>query len=191
MDGVASLAIGLGANLPSPAGDPLATLVAVRPRLSQLLVQWCSGDSGPAQLHWSPLFRTAPVGGPAGQPPYLNAVLLLRAHAVPVCSRAQQLLLALQELERCFARERREHWGPRSLDLDLLWWGSLHCECPHLQLPHPLWAERSFVLEPLRVINQRLLASAQQPLDWTLPERTVAAKTVPPQPLPACSGWPE
>ena len=86
-----SLAIALGANLPSPAGDPIDTLVAVRPQLEGLVTAWWAGlerasadassapvgDASHPHWSWSPLFATAPVGGPADQPNYCNAVLVL------------------------------------------------------------------------------------------------------------------
>ena len=62
---------------------------------------------------------------------------------------------SLQQLELAFGRQRHEHWGPRTLDLDLLWWGELDCELPGLQLPHPRWHQRGFVLAPLLAIEQR------------------------------------
>jgi 2-amino-4-hydroxy-6-hydroxymethyldihydropteridine diphosphokinase len=79
----------------------------------------------------------------------------------------------LQGLEHLFGRERRERWGPRSLDLDLLWWGELQFSGERLVLPHPLWSHRSFVLAPLAALRGDRL----QP-DW-------------PQPLPGCPSWPE
>jgi 2-amino-4-hydroxy-6-hydroxymethyldihydropteridine diphosphokinase len=66
---------------------------------------------------------------------------------------AEALLGQLQELEARFGRRRREHWGPRTLDLDLLWWGDLRLQMPHLVLPHPLLDQRSFVLAPLMALN--------------------------------------
>jgi 7,8-dihydro-6-hydroxymethylpterin-pyrophosphokinase len=60
----------------------------------------------------------------------------------------------LQQLELAFGRQRLEHWGPRSLDLDLLWWGDLTIEEPALQLPHPRWHQRAFVLAPLLAIER-------------------------------------
>jgi len=77
----------------------------------------------------------------------------------------------LQGLERQFGRERRERWGPRSLDLDLLWWGELQCSSENLVLPHPLWSQRPFVLAPLAALRGDPIQS-----DW-------------PQPLPRCPGW--
>jgi len=159
-----TLAIALGANLPSRAGSPADTLLAIRPLLEQALQQW-----QPVHLcfRWSPLFETAPVGGPAGQSNYVNGALLVEgclSDGEQSCTgRAQaetalELLQALQQLEAQFGRPPqpgRTHWGPRSLDLDLLWWGDLELDrpataaTPALQLPHPLWRERLFVLEPL------------------------------------------
>ncbi len=148
----AALAIGLGANLPSPAGEPSETLRAVRPQLESLLQTW-AGD--PCLMHWSPLLRTAPVGGPPGQPEYVNAALVVRLARVPSHSAALELLQGLQQLELAFGRQRLEHWGPRSLDLDLLWWGDLRVEEPELQLPHPRWHQRAFVLAPLLAIERK------------------------------------
>ncbi|MEB3325968.1 MAG: 2-amino-4-hydroxy-6-hydroxymethyldihydropteridine diphosphokinase, partial [Cyanobacteriota bacterium] len=72
--GCETLAVALGANL----GDPAATLVAVRPLLAELLLPLAKSPrlAASPRLLWSPLFRTAPVGGPPDQPDYLNAVVL-------------------------------------------------------------------------------------------------------------------
>lgn len=162
-----TLAIALGANLPSPAGEPPDTLLAVRPLLEHLLQRWAQA---PLLVRWSPLLQTAPVGGPPGQRPYSNGVLLVElptalAGAAQLAAAqpdaALQLLQGLQQLEAQFGRPpqaQRQHWGPRSLDLDLLWWGELELDrpataaTPALQLPHPLWRQRSFVVEPLAAL---------------------------------------
>lgn len=94
----------------------------------------------------SGLYRTAPVGGPDGQPPFLNAVLALHPAGAPA---PEALLGALQAIERRHGRERRVRWGPRTLDLDLLAYGSLTLDRPGLRLPHPRMMERAFVLVPL------------------------------------------
>ena len=94
---------------------------------------------------------TAPVG-PVEQPRYLNAVLLVEGiTAKPIEPLALQLLDRLHQLERQFGRDRsrEQRWGPRSLDLDLLFWGELRMEHPRLVLPHPRLHLRPFVLEPL------------------------------------------
>jgi 2-amino-4-hydroxy-6-hydroxymethyldihydropteridine diphosphokinase len=195
------LAIALGANLPSPAGAPLATLLAVRPQLEQVLREWREAfHRAPAEaaggLSWSPLFRTAPVGGPADQPAYLNAVLLLEAAGHPSCTAARALLERLHELERRFGRRRRERWGPRSLDLDLLWWGELRCSGGDLELPHPRWRRRAFVLAPLAAIAPGLRPAAAGATCGALHRRLLAealaeAGEAPPERLAGRAGWPE
>jgi 2-amino-4-hydroxy-6-hydroxymethyldihydropteridine diphosphokinase len=194
----ASLAIALGANLASPAGPPLATLQAVRPLLVDLLVDLRAevGAPLPAQrcpgLHWSPLFRTAPVGGPPGQPDYLNAVVLVNPALPPSETAALELLAALQALEQGFARQRRERWGPRSLDLDLLWWGELHCRREALELPHPRLLERAFVLAPLAAIDAQLRPPGAQATAGDLLTQLRSANGEPaPQQLRGHPGWPE
>ena len=206
--GAGSIAIALGANL----GDPAATLIAVRPLLERALARWCSAHRSEAHpaptLHWSPLFRTEPVGGPAGQPAYLNGAVVIEAPASLGISLPQplDLLEALQALEAQFGRQRLEHWGPRSLDLDLLWCTDLCCNSGVLQLPHPRLLERSFVLAPLAAIDPNLVPPGQpaptvqsgQPngsplqscgelLSHLLPQLLEA----PPERLPPRHGWPE
>ena len=186
-----TLAVALGANL----GDPAATLVAVRPLLAELLLPLAelSPAALPSRLRWSPLFRTAPVGGPPGQPDYLNAVVLLdglRPDPDPMA-----LLLELQALERRFGRERRERWGPRLLDLDLLWCGERVCMRGELELPHPRLAERAFVLAPLAAIDPALVPPLADLPSRCCGERLTellrAGQESPPERLPPRPGWPE
>jgi len=181
-----ALAVALGANL----GDPAATLVAVRPLLADLLTPLAEP---PPRLFWSPLFRTAPVGGPPDQPDYLNAVLLLeglRPDPDPLA-----LLMALQDLERRFGRERRERWGPRLLDLDLLWCARRVCRQGELELPHPRLAERAFVLAPLAAIDPKLLPPLPDQPPRSCGERLAdllaRGAESPPQRLQPQPGWPE
>ena len=145
----ASMAVALGANRPSAVGSARATLLAVQPRLEVLLQTWSAQE---LRFHWSSLHDTAPVGGPPDQPRYCNAVLLVEGlQAPPTQAPALDLLDALQGLEQEFGRDRSRElrWGPRSLDLDLLFWGELRLEHPRLLLPHPRLHLRSFVLVPL------------------------------------------
>ena len=206
-----SLAIALGANLPSPVGDPIDTLVAVRPQLEGLVTAWWAGleraggdgaPSGPGSepphphWSWSPLFATAPVGGPADQPIYCNAVLVVEGapgSVAPCAQAALELLQALHQLEQRYGRQRRARWGPRSLDLDLLWWGGLICSGPSLELPHPRWQERGFVLAPLLAIERRRGQRLACPHPAGLQSAAVAVALAEPlpQPLPPRSGWPE
>ena len=144
----APLAVALGANQPSAVGGPRQTLAAVRPLLEELLLGWAGQ---PLQFHWSTLLTTDPVG-PVDQPLYLNGVLLVNNIAKqPSEAWALQLLERLHALERQFGRdrEREQRWGPRTLDLDLLFWGELRLETSRLVLPHPRLHLRTFVLEPL------------------------------------------
>ena len=156
------LAIALGANLPSAAGVPRQTLITVRPQLEQLVIPWARAVAGELRCSWSPLFETVPVGGPSGQPLYCNAVVLIRGVQRPAAeSAALELLTELHQLERRFGRDRDQElpWGPRSLDLELLFWGEWRLEHPRLVLPHPRLRLRQFVLEPL-------LAAMQRSVDW-------------------------
>jgi len=90
----------------------------------------------------SPLARSAAVGGPE-QPDYLNAVVLARTTLS-----ARDLLRATQAIEQQHGRERLEHWGPRTLDIDLVVYGSTLAVTDDLELPHPRAHQRAFVLEP-------------------------------------------
>ena len=142
------LAVALGANRPSAVGWPRDTLKAVRPLLEADLTAWAGL---PPRCRWSALLETAPVG-PVEQPRYLNAVVLVDGLPVePTETAALQLLDRLHQLERMFGRDRvlEQRWGPRTLDLDLLFWGELRLEHPRLVLPHPRLHLRAFVMEPL------------------------------------------
>ncbi len=90
----------------------------------------------------SSFYRTAPVGGPA-QPDYLNAVAIGESE-LP----AAELLSLFHGIEKTLGRERNEKWGPRTIDLDLIQYGSLLSYADELLLPHPRAHERRFVLEP-------------------------------------------
>lgn len=125
------VAIGLGSNL----GDRQATLEQALELLNQ-------GD-GIEVLGRSSWYRSAPIG-PVQQPDYLNGCALLQVRLAP-----EELLDRLLETEQCFGRVRAERWGPRTLDLDLLFYGQLRLHTERLQVPHPHLAERAFVLLPL------------------------------------------
>ena len=144
----APLAVALGANRPSAAGNPRQTLISVRPRLEAVIGDWARQS---LRFRWSALLDTAPVG-PVDQPRYLNGVLVVEGiPSEPNQAAALRLLDDLHALERHFGRDRagEERWGPRTLDLDLLFWGELRLDHPRLVLPHPRLQLRTFVMEPL------------------------------------------
>jgi len=95
----------------------------------------------------SDYFSTKPVSDIA-QPDYLNAVCIVESE-LP----ATDLLALLNGIEKTLGRERKEHWGPRTIDLDLIQYGSLLSSADELQLPHPRAHERRFVIEPWHSIE--------------------------------------
>lgn len=102
----------------------------------------------------SSLYDTEPVGE-VDQPNFLNAVAALDT-SLP----ARQLLWNLQLIEKRLGRVRSQKWGPRTIDLDLLLYGSLILEEPDLRVPHPELTRRSFVLVPLVEIEPMLVHPA-------------------------------
>lgn len=124
--------LGLGGNI----GDPLAAFRRARQKMiDHPAVRDCQS---------SPLYQTPPLGGPAGQPDYLNAILMLRTTLGPC-----ELLTYCQSLESEEGRERKERWGARTLDIDLLLYAQQQIKEPNLEIPHPRLIERHFVLLPL------------------------------------------
>ena len=91
----------------------------------------------------SRVYATAPVGG-VPQPEFLNAAALVRYAGPP-----ERLLAVLLDIERKLGRIRHEKWGPRTIDLDLLWVEGLVLDSARLTLPHPHLRERAFALVPL------------------------------------------
>ena len=145
--------LGIGSNL----GDRLAYL--------QIAVDGLAATERVTVVAVSPVYETEPVGGPE-QPRYLNAVV-----AVDTTLSARRLLHVAQRLEADAQRVRRERWGPRTLDVDVLLVDDQTIDEPDLVVPHPRMFERAFVTAPLGDLE---------------PGPPVAAR------LPACpeSGWP-
>src|SRR5262249_45727289 len=100
----------------------------------------------------SSVYETAPVGGPAGQGPYLNAVAMLQTGLSP-----EELLPFLHQVEQTLGRVRAEKDAPRTIDLDLLLYDDEVREGPDLVLPHPRMHQRLFVLQPLAEIAPGVL----------------------------------
>jgi 2-amino-4-hydroxy-6-hydroxymethyldihydropteridine diphosphokinase len=129
--------VGAGANL----GDRCGAIAGAAAQLRA----WPGIES----LEVSPLFETEPVGV-VDQPRFVNAVLGVETVLSP-----EELLRVLMTIEREFGRERRERWGPRTLDLDLLAFEGETRATPELTLPHPRMFERAFVMVPLRELLRR------------------------------------
>jgi 2-amino-4-hydroxy-6-hydroxymethyldihydropteridine diphosphokinase len=137
------VAIALGSNLPSPFGDPSATVREAMRRLVEV---------GEVRAT-SSLYTTAPVGF-VDQPAFINAAALVETGLSPL-----DVLRTLLAIEQSFGRDRTNTppKGPRTLDLDLLLYGDLILNDPALTLPHPAMHERRFVLEPLAEIAPNLI----------------------------------
>lgn len=125
-----ALVIGLGGNV----GDVRATFDRARAGLAQL-----------GRVRSAPLYRSEPIG-PA-QPEFLNtAVCVTCQDATP-----GEVVATIRELEHLLGRDRRQEtrWGPRSIDLDVLLWGTRELRTPELEVPHPRLTQRRFVIDPL------------------------------------------
>lgn len=130
--------IGMGSNLESPRDQVLQAFDEM-------------AEIGNTDLSArSSLYRSDPVG-PAGQPDYINAVARLETRLAP-----HALLDALQAIEQAHQRRRIQHWGPRTLDLDLLLYGNETLNDDRLIVPHAWMREREFVLWPLAEIAPEL-----------------------------------
>lgn len=137
--------IGLGGNL----GDVPSTLKQAIARISAL--------PGVTYVAHSGFYRTPPWGGIA-QPDYINAVLELDTVLEP-----QELLEQLLDVERQHGRDRCSelHWGPRTLDCDILLFGDRVLHGGPLTIPHPRMAERTFVLVPLAELDDNMIVPGQ------------------------------
>lgn len=135
--------IGLGSNLNDPQTQ-------IKTALGQL------ADLDRCRLLKASSLYLSPPMGPQDQPDYINAVALLRTTLS-----AESLLDGLQAIERQHARVRDRHWGPRTLDLDLLLYGQAVINSRRLTVPHPGMAERNFVLYPLAELDPQLVIPGQ------------------------------
>jgi 2-amino-4-hydroxy-6-hydroxymethyldihydropteridine diphosphokinase len=132
--------IGVGANL----GERESSIATA--------VQKLSDSAGVKVVRVSALIENPAVGGPVDSPAFLNGAV-----EVLTSLSAAELLGRLLEIEREIGRVRREKWGPRPIDLDLLLYGDEVIDAPGLTLPHPLMHQRRFVLEPLSQIAPQVV----------------------------------
>lgn len=134
--------VALGANL----GDAVATV--------QQALRDVAGLPETQFYKASSLYRSAPYE--AIGPDFINAVALVQTQLSPL-----DLLHALQALELQSGRERLFKNAPRTLDLDLIFYGDLSLDTPELTLPHPRWHERAFVLQPLAEVWPERVSAVQ------------------------------
>jgi 2-amino-4-hydroxy-6-hydroxymethyldihydropteridine diphosphokinase len=131
--------VAIGSNL----GSPRDRVLEAMERLAAL--------SAPNTLLRSHLYRARPLG-PQDQPDFVNAAAGVLTQLSP-----QQLLARLLEIERSMGRKHRERWGPRVIDLDLVWMVDAAVNEPGLTVPHPGVSIRNFVLYPLADIAPTLM----------------------------------
>jgi len=127
--------IGLGSNLADPEKQLQLAITALKKLPNTQFVKH------------SNFHETEPVG-PIKQPNFLNAVAVVNTKLSPI-----ELLRALQLIETCQGRVRDTHWGPRTLDLDILLFGDQTIRTKDLTIPHPEMHKRAFVLIPLQEVT--------------------------------------
>ena len=140
--------LGLGANL----GDRRASLRRALRLLAHL--------EDTRLLRVSSFYETPPWGNEK-QPPFLNACAALETRLSPLV-----FLRRTQRIERALGRVRKEHWGPRTIDIDLLFAEGFESAAPELRLPHPYLHERAFVLLPLAEIAPGLIVRVRKIDEW-------------------------
>lgn len=117
----------------------------------------------------SAVYETPPWGK-SDQPAFLNQAVALETALSP-----ENLLAAIHHIEKDAGRQRHEHWGPRTLDIDILWYEGETRDTPALRLPHPYLTERRFVLQPLADIAPELVVGEKTVRAWleSLPQDDV------------------
>jgi 2-amino-4-hydroxy-6-hydroxymethyldihydropteridine diphosphokinase len=129
--------LALGSNLGDRAGNLRGAIAALSER-------------GAPAVARSSIWETEPV--PAGQPAFLNAVIAVETTLGP-----EELLGVIQDVEHALGRRPNRHWGPRPIDIDILFHGSQQVETSTLRVPHPRIAHRAFVLAPLSEVANGVL----------------------------------
>jgi len=141
-------ALGLGGNV-GDVGSAFVEAIAL-----------LGSASGVGLAALSSVYRTPPWGK-LDQPDFLNLATLVET-TLP----ARALLTLCLDVERGLGRERRERWGPRLIDIDILTYGEATIDEPDLKAPHPRLIERAFALAPLAEIAPRLKVGGRTVADW-------------------------
>jgi 2-amino-4-hydroxy-6-hydroxymethyldihydropteridine diphosphokinase len=140
--------LGFGGNI----GDSRKLIAAAIERLA--------ANPGIAVEEVSSLYLTPPWGK-TDQPPFLNAAARIDTSLPP-----RSLLNAILDVERALGRERIERWGPRTIDIDILLFGSIEIDEPWLHIPHPLLTERAFALTPLIDVMPDAVIAGRPAKEW-------------------------
>lgn len=129
----------------------------------------------------SPVYETEPIGGPE-QGAYLNIVAQIRTSHSP-----EDLLRRCLEVERLANRIRKERWGPRTLDIDILWMDGISVSQDNLTIPHPRMRQRRFVMIPLGDLAPEFLTDWDDPRDGDITRKTELFDTAWPGDRPAAA----
>lgn len=143
--------IALGSNIQNPR-QQIAIAIGALQQLPQTKFLSCSS-----------LYQTPPLPPVIDQPDVINAVV-----SVDTNLSAPELLRELQKIEHQQGRQRIQHWGPRTLDLDLLLYGNEFIDTDELTIPHPEMRKRNFVLYPLAEIAMDLVLPTGEKLQTLL-----------------------
>lgn len=145
---VTCAALGLGGNVGDPATSMALALQTLDQRDDCFIVSV------------SKLYRTPPWGK-LDQADFFNCCALITTRLSP-----NALLDVCLDLERLMKRVRKERWGPRTLDIDILLYDHQKIDAPHLTIPHPRMLERAFVLRPLADIDAEMMLSGRPVSAW-------------------------
>ena len=143
-----AVVLGLGGNI----GDTRS--------LMREAIEHLAGQPDVAVKAVSALYRTPPWGK-TDQPPFLNAAVKIETDLSP-----QELLGAVLSVEQALGRERKERWGPRTIDIDILIYGGRTVDEPGLCVPHPRLTERAFALAPLVDVMPDAEVAGRPAGDW-------------------------
>lgn len=125
----------------------------------------------------SPVVTTKPVGGPPGQPDFLNMVIAVDTSLAPL-----ELLAHCQGVELAHHRTREVRWGARTLDVDIITYDEVSSDDPVLTLPHPRAAERAFVLYPWALMEPNAMLAGVSVAELAAGAGDMAGITLAPDP---------